>query len=104
MGGVTSKHMTYLLDYIYLGEVQILKDDIEDFLSFAKKFHINGLSVNKIKETINNPQKPKPLVVLKQEVLDFQEPQLNSTEAVSVSENKGQIAKEEAEAQNPKNV
>ena len=104
MGGVTSKHMTYLLDYIYLGEVQILKDDIEDFLSFAKKFHINGLAVNKIKETINNPQKPKPLVILKQEVLDFQEPQSESISTESVSENKGQKAKEEDEAQIPRKV
>ena len=45
LSGVDSKNLNYILDFIYVGEVQLLHDDIEAFLGHAKKFQISGFDV-----------------------------------------------------------
>ena len=47
LGGVTSKNLNYVLDYIYVGEVQLLHEDVDDFLDYARKFKIYGLGLEK---------------------------------------------------------
>ena len=41
-----SDEIHHMLDYIYQGEVQILKDDVDKFLEVAKKFKLDGLFVS----------------------------------------------------------
>ena len=43
---VDSDEIHHMLDYIYQGEVQILKYDVDRFLEVAKKFKLDGLLVN----------------------------------------------------------
>ena len=43
LGGVTSKHLGLVLDYIYQGEVQIYQEQLDVFLSTAQKLQIEGL-------------------------------------------------------------
>ena len=40
LGGVSTKHLQYVLDYIYLGEVNIAIEDVDEFLAHAKKFKL----------------------------------------------------------------
>ena len=43
LGGVDTKNLNYVLDYIYIGEVQLLHEDVDHFLENARKFKIHGL-------------------------------------------------------------
>ena len=56
LGGVSSINLSYLLDFIYTGKVQLHQNDIDSFLNQAQKLKVSGLSVQKVKETL----KPKP--------------------------------------------
>ena len=44
---VSSVEMKSILDYIYYGEVDIEKDDLERFLNISKRLKIDGLSALK---------------------------------------------------------
>ena len=41
--GVQSKELNYILDYIYEGEVKLYQEELNNFLSAAKKLKIDGL-------------------------------------------------------------
>ena len=41
---ISSKDLNNILDYIYNGEAQILESDLNDFLSLAERFKLEGLS------------------------------------------------------------
>merc|ERR1719300_955222 len=43
LGGLSSKFLNYILDYIYEGEVEVLQDDVDFFLKYAQKYKIKGL-------------------------------------------------------------
>ena len=43
LDGVTSTDINNMLDYVYLGEVQIHQDDLDRFLQVAKRFQLEGL-------------------------------------------------------------
>ena len=43
LGGVNSRILQSVLDYIYHGQIQIYKDELKVFLEVAKKFRIDGL-------------------------------------------------------------
>ena len=43
LGGVTSKYLSLVLDYIYQGEVQLYQEHLDGFLSTAQKLQIEGL-------------------------------------------------------------
>lgn len=43
IGGVTSKYLGLVSDYIYQGEVQIYQEQLDEFLSTAQKLQIVGL-------------------------------------------------------------
>ena len=68
LGGVSSINLSYLLDFIYTGKVQLRQDDIDSFLHQAQKLKVSGLSVQKVKETL----KPKPpMIIPKAEKFDY---------------------------------
>ena len=43
LSGVNSKNLSFVMDYIYQGEVQILQDELDGFLDTAQKLKIDGL-------------------------------------------------------------
>lgn len=81
LGGVSSKNLSYLLDFIYIGKVQLRQDDIDNFLDQAQKLKVSGLSVQKVKETL----KPKPpmIIIPKTENFDHGFPEPTSSTSKS---------------------
>ena len=81
LGGVSSKNLSYLLDFIYIGKVQLRQDDIDNFLDQAQKLKVSGLSVQKVKETL----KPKPpmIIIPKTEKFDHGFPEPTSSTSKS---------------------
>ena len=43
LSGVSAKHLNFAMNYIYQGEVEILQEDLGEFLNVAKKLKIEGL-------------------------------------------------------------
>ena len=54
LSGVTSANLGFILDYIYLGEVKIYQEQLDDFLDIAQKLRIEGLISS---DTRNDEQK-----------------------------------------------
>ena len=52
LGGVSTKHLQYVLEYIYLGEVNIAHENVDMFLEHAKKFKLQGFQVKKESEEV----------------------------------------------------
>ena len=49
LSGVNSANLSFILDYVYQGEVQIYQEDLDNFLDAAQKLKIEGLiSDNKV--------------------------------------------------------
>ena len=49
LSGVSSTNLQFILDYIYLGEVQIFQEQIDSFLDVAQKLKIIGLEAQNVK-------------------------------------------------------
>ena len=60
LGGVDTKNLNYVLDYIYTGEVQLLHEDVDDFLDHARKFKVQGWEEQQNNETKNNDANSDP--------------------------------------------
>ena len=43
LGGVNSRKLNFILDYIYHGEVQVYQEDLDGFIEAAQKLRIEGL-------------------------------------------------------------
>ena len=43
LSGVSAKHLNFAMNYIYQGEVEILQEDLGEFLNVARKLKIEGL-------------------------------------------------------------
>ena len=56
LSDMDSHHLLSILDYIYLGEVQMPQEKVQDFLAAGSKLQIIGLS----SETPAHPYKPAP--------------------------------------------
>ena len=61
MRGTKSSHLKLLMSYIYHGEVEVSRDDLEHFLEMAEELKIKGLITNKsydtsIREPMNKRQ------------------------------------------------
>ena len=63
LSGINQKNLNFIMDYIYLGEVQIFQEEIDSFLESAEKLRIEGL----IGENSENEAN------IKQNVSDFQD-------------------------------
>ena len=59
LDGVSSTDLNNMLDYVYLGEVQMFQDDLNRFIKVARKFRLEGLlQSNQNEETFfQNPNK-----------------------------------------------
>ncbi|CAB4056902.1 unnamed protein product [Lepeophtheirus salmonis] len=42
--GINFNHLELLISFMYHGQVRVLQDELEDFISIAKELKINGLS------------------------------------------------------------
>ena len=52
LGGVSSKNLEFILDYIYYGEIKIFQEQLDSFLESAKKLEIDSLMENFEDETM----------------------------------------------------
>ena len=57
--GVSSKCLGAILNFMYLGEVNILEDDLEEFLAVAKDLEMKGLTNEGTLTSTQVPQKPQ---------------------------------------------
>ena len=91
LSGINQKNLNFIMDYIYLGEVQIFQEEIDSFLESAKKLRIEGLIGDQSGNETN----------INQDVSDFQ------TESKLFSQNQdrdmegGQLAKISNKVQGP---
>ena len=69
LGGLDSKHMNYLLDFLYMGEAHVSERDVDDFLSNAQKYKVNGLCANQINKQLNIQHVPNPILIPKKEII-----------------------------------
>ena len=51
--GVNSEDLQNILDFVYNGEIQILQNQLDQFLNIAQRFQLEGLSQG---EDENNPE------------------------------------------------
>ena len=59
LDGISSMELTSVLDYIYLGEVNILQENLNIFLEVAHKLELEGLLASEIEEfEPSNDEKP----------------------------------------------
>ena len=54
--GVSSKCLAAIMDFMYLGEVNILEEDLPEFLAVAKDLEMKGLTHEKALEATGVPQ------------------------------------------------
>jgi len=54
MKGVGCKELISVLDFMYLGEVNVAQDDLSSFLALAQDLEIKGLTQNKTTEEVEN--------------------------------------------------
>merc|ERR1711970_1700013 len=57
--GVSSKCLTAILGFMYLGEVNILEEDLSDFLAVAKDLQMKGLTHEEGQVATVAPQQEK---------------------------------------------
>ena len=55
--GVSSKCLGAIVDFMYLGEVNILEEDLTEFLAVAEEFQMKGLTPEEALSTTGAPQK-----------------------------------------------
>ena len=54
MKGVRTMDLISVMDFMYYGEVNILQDDLDDFLNLAEEINLRGLTVDPSSETNNS--------------------------------------------------
>ena len=84
--GMKSKDMVAILDFIYQGEVNILQEDLDTFMSMAEEFDLKGLSEGSIDNSTNNTkEEPIPNQSQPQEIIQIfnEEPSPNMYELSS---------------------
>ena len=54
MRGIDAKNMSYLINFIYNGEVNIYQEELNDFLTLADEFKLNGLAEDNSKDKPEN--------------------------------------------------
>ena len=85
LGGIDTKNLNYVLDYIYTGEVQLLHEDVDDFLDHARKFKVQGWeeqqnNENKIDYVNSDPEHEKaPRGIDTDELLDESPEEMNDS-------------------------
>ena len=96
LGGVSSKNIGFILDYIYYGEVNIYQEHLDSFLESAQKLEISGLiGDNQDSSETQNPslrqnQMPQTNKMLKEETVpnagDYSSSLVTTTDTVAVKQ------------------
>ena len=47
LSGINSQELSYVMDYVYQGEVQVYQEQLDNFLECASKLNVNGLNTQK---------------------------------------------------------
>ena len=81
LSGISSVNLEFILDYIYLGEIKLFQNQLESFLTSAKKLEINGLLSDIVDSwqdlsEINRFKEPEIEVNEVEEEKSFQEEQI----------------------------
>ena len=92
--GVSFEDLNYILDFIYLGEVKVIQEDLETFLNVAEDLQIDGLKRQEYSDEDN--QKPDKALNIKVELpfdnsvesIVDNEPVFNEKEVISTYENR----------------
>ena len=58
--GVQAKTLANIADFIYHGSVNLMEEDVNNFLLFAAELDVNGLSINEQTRNIENFTGPSP--------------------------------------------
>ena len=61
MRGLNAKELRAILDFIYLGQVEILQDDLDDFLALGEELQLKGLSGILKESLMQIPQKTETI-------------------------------------------
>ena len=56
LSGISSINLNLILDYVYFGEVQLLQEQLDDFLLASSKLKISGLTGNEKEEEYDNTE------------------------------------------------
>ena len=60
LSGISSKNLSFVIDYIYQGEVEIHQEQLSDFMNVAQKLKIAGLNSN-LKEEMEDKAYSNPV-------------------------------------------
>ena len=80
LGGVKTRHLHNVLDYIYLGEVNIEDEDVDIFIEQAKKLKLRGFEIQK---DSGNMHENSGLIRPKEEDLEVVENVLEASSTIS---------------------
>ena len=72
---VSSGEMKHILDYIYYGEVEIGKDDLDRFLNISRRLRIEGLSGDK-----ENLEMERPIIKEEMEEIEYESKDITTEE------------------------
>ena len=96
LGGVSSKNIGFILDYIYYGEVNIYQEHLDSFLESAQKLEISGLigdnqdSSETENQSLRQNQMPQTNKMLKEETVpnagDYSSSLVTTTDTVAVKQ------------------
>merc|ERR1712150_190260 len=76
---VSSGELKHILDYIYYGEVEIGKDDLDRFLNISKRLKIEGLSGDK-----ENLDMERPIIKEEMEEIEYESKDITTDEIKDV--------------------
>ena len=80
LGGVSSENLSFIMDYIYQGEVQIFQTSLDSFLDAAQKLKIDGLLTSGEEEDVGRDNHTEQIEDTKEQNFnDFQiEPKVSN--------------------------
>ena len=85
LGGISSKNIEYVMNYIYNGEVKLFQDEIDSFLDAAQKLQIDGLlSSNKAEDDQENINEGNHTNISGMDVYDQSYPQYSSPQVKEI--------------------
>ena len=82
LGGVSSVNLSFILDYIYWGEVNLLQEQLESFLESAQKLEVEGLN------GIENQYEEKDQNMSDQQFEDLKHYQAQENQIVNLNKSK----------------
>ena len=94
LGGISSKQLQLITDYIYHGEVQVHQSDIDSFLEIAQKLKVSGLNQDG-KDEKRESLDDSPYNDYSEETIDISEEKSDSIVSKPRTENKNRPSQKE---------